>query len=244
MTVEDNVAYTSGGGLVMVGSSSGGDIQIINSSFINNRAFQNGGGASIESHFWFPFFDVIFRNNIANSLGGGLYIGSACKGIASHCLFEINIAKSGGAIASIGDTMSEYDVSSSHILHNIASAEGGGLYSGGRSQLSLLNCTVRECSAGSHGGGISMRNDSTVWIKAPVVVRGCNAGAQREGFGGGVLAAGRLLAIAGPLTVRDNKAAKGGGMYYMSQVFLEGNFVSTIFGNSATREGGGLYGSR
>eukprot|EP00854_Cymbomonas_tetramitiformis_P003165 gene3165-4008_t len=130
------------------------------------------------------------------------------------------------------------------------SGSGGCLHLQGGSSAYLFNTTLRECSAGVHGGAI-YANYSAVTL-SQVVVEGCIAG-ERGGawYGESINIGGTVsMTVTAGSVLSNNSAAQGqGGALYCAGNFYYGSpFVwleagSRLSSNSAAMEGGGIYSS-
>ncbi|MGN0093181.1 MAG: hypothetical protein ACI37V_01870 [Methanobrevibacter sp.] len=189
-TVKNSLASEFGGGVF-----AGGNLTIIDSSIVNNTA---GYGSGVYCEY-LPFYDYgyltvinsTFENNTgnnlagANNLGGAVYSGYA--DVESSRFISNNVTTgsygNGGAIYTINDM----DINNSVFTNNIASYQGGALYSydgsitvknsnftnntaylGGGALIAdhlnnnMVNCSFINDTAGSYGGAVSLRNGTIV----------------------------------------------------------------------------------
>ena len=149
-----NRATSRGGGMNNDMSSSTIDIDplptIKNCSFIDNSA--SFGGAIGLSSSPPAIINCTFRNNTANQDGGGIYFsGWAAKPMLTDCIFYSNAAGlKGGAVHSSSSSPS---LSRCQFISNKAN-HGGGLFSAA-GDIELLNCILSNNSAIKDGGGLS-----------------------------------------------------------------------------------------
>jgi hypothetical protein len=141
----------------------------------------------------------------------------------------------GGGIYTFGGTV--MTVTSSTISSNVASAEGGGIYSD-QGSVTLTDVTISGNSSGN-GGGIASRSGGSL-----VLVR-CTVSNNQATFGGAARYGGGIYADGGTLTstnstISGNQAVNGGGG------IIDGNVLAmiitdcTITGNTTTFGGGGI----
>ena len=106
--------------------------------------------------------------------------------------------------------------------------------------MSLANVELKACSAGSNGGGFSMRGQSSLTLER-VNIQNC----KTRGMGGGLLAAGNSVIIKGEkgtqVSVEKSRARQGGGICCMSRIDLQGQSTVLIEDNEATEDGGGIF---
>ena len=151
---------------------------------------------------------VLFRNNTAEVVGGGMSVSSETQLNMTSCAFINNRAQSkGGGLSTEGQDV-EIQITSTPFQKNIAlQDEGGCLFLSGKSSASLTDVELKGCIAGTHGGGASLRGESELMMKTGVAIRFCEA---IKGMGGGVLAAGQTVMISSdlmsPAIVEKNRA--------------------------------------
>ncbi|MEM7135767.1 MAG: right-handed parallel beta-helix repeat-containing protein [Myxococcota bacterium] len=216
--VTDNEASSFGGGIV----SSQGLLEIVGSNITRNEAPQAGGisctgTVSIDS------------SDITANVGRGI----SCAGQVT--IVDSVISDNEGGGVSIEGTV---QISGSNIDRNRSEIPGGGIYNSGH--LVLNDSWVSENEA-VRGGGIF--NEGSLSMNSTTVA-GNNAQA-----GGGIFSSDQrlgeglqLLAIAwmdiGHSTISGNTAERGAGI--SSVAFRLAVWNTTISGNVATQEGGGV----
>jgi hypothetical protein len=119
-------------------------------------------------------------------------------------------------------------ISQSTLSANAARSEGGGIYNEGT--LTVSGCTLSTNSAGQ-GGGIDNAYTLTV--------SGCILSGNSAGDGGGLYNDGSGTLTLSGCTLSSNSAAYGGGIDNWGTLNVTGG--STVSGNSATYDGGGLF---
>lgn len=221
----------SGGGIYYYASNSGDRLSMTeNSSVTKNTASQNGGGIFMTVPSGSGLMDVdsaSVSGNLAGT-GGGIYLlaDADVSVTVSGAGFESNSAAGGNSGSGGGlwiqnqSSQAKTDVSfdSVRLLNNQASAAGGGMFlAGGPGNLTFKadGTTVGGNLAGSNGGGLLVSSLGTASLQ----------------FGQTIL--------------KDNTAdAYGGGMYYANLAAGTSAQIamtdSTVSGNTAGQEGGGL----
>ena len=140
-------------------------------------------------------------------------------------------ATTGGGISNQGTLT----VTDSTISGNVALLQGGGVYTGALGMSSITNSTISDnIVPGYCGGGIFIEVGGTS-VVTNSTIRG-NIGA---GNGGGICHGGPLAVIGS--TVSGNRTGGGGGA---THTFSSAHLTmahSTLSGNDAFREGGGIF---
>jgi len=174
-----------GGGALYVNSSAGLTTNITNSTFLGNKADENGG--AVYTYKNLTISDSTFSGNIANNdndtagVGGGIYAGSGNL-ILSNTSFTNNSARSGGAIWGYyvylnGATVSENtavsgaggvaitesgSIDKSLIANNTAAFGGGINYQGCCEVLTVTNTTISGNNSASLGGALFASNTDSI----------------------------------------------------------------------------------
>ena len=204
----------------------------------------DGGGARFGGRT-VDLYKVVFRNNSAFSgKGGGVMSETKAHLTLRNCVFVDNKAAYGGALAGAGAGATVHVISSTFEGANRALNEGGCIYLGGSCAMTLNNTNIKECVSRSHGGGASTRDNSFLTVMGGVVIDRCES---LEGNGGGVQMGGLRLDVLVPdqnayMVVQNNKARRGGGVSAMGIVNFGGPARTVVQGNSASENGGGVYG--
>ena len=118
---------------------------------------------------------------------------------------------------------------------------GGGIHVDGDGELELAGGTVINNRATESGGGVFIYDAEKLRVQSGTVIAG------NEAANGGGIAAYQLYTYGGylnGLTLENNKAEYGGGLYFGGQVDLTAEMPLggvTFRGNQASQHGGGLY---
>lgn len=123
----------SGGGIYNFYTS----IEIRNCIFIDNKSTNDGGGV-VNVGCSLKILNCIFGGNKAAN-GGGMYSHLSPSIIATNCLFFDNTAQLGGGIFSTSSTI---EFNNSTFTKNVATSDGGGLYTVLFSLTKLKSCIV------------------------------------------------------------------------------------------------------
>ena len=195
----------------------------------------------------------VISNNIASRNGGGVY----AKGTVNFTggTISANSAVDGAGVylasTAIFD-MSKTDTGTAVISNNIASRNGGGIYSAGT--LSMTGGEIRNCIATTAGGGIYAAAGSTLSVKGTatqkVTISNCSAG----NHGGGICDDSAEDLSLEYLDIKDCHTTNKGGQYNANScggavyaVANKAELVNVQFGDdssdscSAQGHGGGLY---
>lgn len=230
-----NNETSSGGGS---GNNGGGAIQsstdnasipvtISNSTFTGNTAnstFAGGGGAIKNKSGSMTITNSTFTNNTA--LGGGAVssdenisiTGSTFTGNSASGPNAQSGQGNGGAISGGG----QVTINSSVITGNSAFGDGGGIYVSFGNITTITNSTISNNTANSDsdtngsGGGLFLRSDSGTTTISGSTIDGnrANSGGTSSGFGGGINIEANLNLTNS--TVSGNFAARDGGGIYDS----------------------------
>jgi parallel beta-helix repeat protein/predicted outer membrane repeat protein len=167
-----NNARRGGGGAIFTCCS--GILQVINTTFIGNRAYDYyyriSGGATytLGQSTIILVIQCQFINNYASGDGGGLYNERGSLTVAQNN-FSSNSARSsvsggngsGGGIYTTGNL----STTECNFLNNIASGSGGGIYKTGSTLTTLTECNFLSNIAGGSGGATyKMGNDDIIVI--------------------------------------------------------------------------------
>ena len=223
---ENNNANISAGAIGWAKNENG---LIDHCTFINNSAYNEGGGAV----FWNQglngkIINSKFEKNYGNFNGSAIFWSYGDNGIISNCSFTNNNANvSGGAIILKGENITVEDCE----FNNNTADTGGAIYIGiGDSD--LINCTFTNNHANDAGGAVLIENNySDNLIESDFI----NNSAKNGGaiyFNGSV----NNTIING--TFRDNTAEHvGGAIYFKDKV--ENNIIKSEFNHNMAREASG-----
>jgi predicted outer membrane repeat protein len=231
-TFRNNSAGNPGGASGAAILNDGGIITVESSSFISNTITSNtGSGGAISNRSGdLTVIGSTFRGNGALD-GGALYVNSGTVVTVTHSLFEGNQAGYGGAIESRG----QLDVNDSVLRNNRATSGDGGAIWVLDGDLDLAYTTISGNQATTTGGGISCYGNTLSVIHSTLSGNGaggnggaiystCNlnltnstlSGNRATGSGsggGGVYQAGSGTATVAAVTVVNNTASFGAGVY-------------------------------
>ena len=211
-TFTGNKAGT-GGGAIFFNQSAGANFTITDSTFVNNSATTNHGGA-IESAGIASITGCTFDGNTADGEGGAIYAGRSLY-IFDSVIINNHANDIGGiAVQPGGEGHNSWmSVNRCNISHNTSNGRAGGiLFAGGVQNFSasISNSTISGNTAGFEGGGL--------------------------------FNAGGAVTLSN-VTIDGNTGSLGGGIFYGDESDtrpLNLNNV-TITGNRATNHGGGLF---
>jgi len=148
--IENNIAVSSGGGIVSVG-----DLSITGTHIANNIASSgNGGGIYAFGSGLVSISDASVFTNSAQQEGGGVFLNLMTDTVVQNTSIDSNQAGLHGGgffVSGSGDVL----VDSSTISSNVASnGNGGGIDNSNHNTL-IVNSTLSGNYAGFNGGGIS-----------------------------------------------------------------------------------------
>jgi hypothetical protein len=160
-------------------------------------------------------------------LGGGI-ANFATLNVTSSTISD-NFAFQGGGIADFGDAT----IIATRLEGNEAIDGGGGIFSEAATQLSLTDSTLSNNLA-TYGGGIAFLGEHVLSVTSSLITENL---ALEDG--GGVFSVGSDRFF--NTTLNANRAALGGGFFHPTNDHEVHLFHTTIVGNEATEEGGGVY---
>lgn len=153
----------------------------------------------------------IIRNNRSNA-GGAVYVNLGQKfNMTGGTIEGCNGLNSGGAIYNNGTFIMSGGTISNNFANDATNGKGGGIYNDDAGVINLNGGTIQQCESAVYGGGIYNR--------------------------------GQLkFSASASFKIQNNKSQRGGGIANESATLTanSGN-NSTISGNSASVDGGGLY---
>ncbi len=199
------------------GISNSGTLTLINSTVSHNY----GGGIS-NSGTLTLIKSIVSDNSVLTQYGDG----------------PINVGEGGGIFS---DSYSTLTLINSIVSHNSASGQssvGGGIYNV-HSTLTLTNSIVSDNSASgqsSDGGGI-LNSDGKLFLTNSIVSH--NSASGQSSDGGGIFDSDSGTLTLTNSTISDNSAQGSGGGIFNIGSNASINFC-TIYGNTATRDGGGV----
>ncbi|MEO6390912.1 MAG: choice-of-anchor Q domain-containing protein [Pyrinomonadaceae bacterium] len=235
-TFSNNVAgsgTTGDGGAIGVG---GGITTIVDSTLQNNHAFRHGG-AILANGGGVTLTNSLVTNNIAGGSGGGIQGGSTGGtqgGVMTlvNSTVSNNVAESGGGL-----TADNLTLTGAQIIDNQStggSQGGGGVIIRGRA--TITGSTISNNSTIGFGGGILGQNSIQ---NLPINITDSQVNSNSAGIGGAIYIA------RGPVTLNHcdllgNHASEGGAIYNDNPFNTLTINQSTLDGNTAIKEGGGI----
>ena len=253
--VSGNVAGVYGGG-IHVGIGAG---HVLISNFIirgnaeTNITTGGGGGINIAKGM---IVDSLIESN-SSTWGGGIRF-CYTNILVTNCNINYNTSKGGNGggfggglyFASSDMVTVTYCRVIGNVVTSVAgSCEGGGIYVGGNGLL-IENCDIYDNvitnAINVYGGGVSMRNSSNVVIRNCTIVNNHGWGSYNV-HGGGIYVGSVTNVIRNCLIMSNwcegshaSRGGYGGGVYVLSNLY---NVIesSTIAGNYAKLDGGGIY---
>jgi len=255
VTITDNSAYHSGGGIFCESSNlsfenviladnsawygggiycSDADLDFISVTISGNTAGFNGGGVCSDSSN-LAFENVIISGNSAGyNSGGGIFCEFSTTSFVNVTFTENSTDVSGGGICLISSSAELVDVTFSD---NLVDEKGAGLYCDD-SILNLINViftgNLTTYEYQGYGGGIYCCNYSELVMEDVTFTEN-----YANYDGGGIYCEDAAVLSITNGTINNNSSNIGGGFYckYSSPV-LENVQISN---NSADYEGGGVY---
>ena len=157
-TFQNNFASNNGGAIFIAADSLTSTSTIYNSIFTNNLAGNNGGSI-------FDTFTTInvtlsnFSYNTAGNCSGSMYIGGATH--IRKCIFDHETAKSGGAIELLDDIDNHSTIENSTFKNCYASGDGGAGYIRTNNVI-VENVIFTDNTAGDDGGALFWEGDNGI----------------------------------------------------------------------------------
>ncbi len=250
-----------GGAILSVGNPAFGmgTTLVVDSSFTNNEALGDGGGAIHHSNGFLYIIDTDFSNNQATGdpgSGGAIYMASGSTYINGGSMTSNSANGGGGAMEivngnffSFGLQVGGAQIGMDEGLGNLAGdtvakpANGGGFRISGVAYVSINGGIFNENLGSRNGGAIWNGPDSRLFVRGTALLaENIAAGnlAANNG-GGGIFNDGGAVYVNGA-TINLNQAtaanSSGGGIYSAAGTLRLTNSVVSL--NSAARAGGGI----
>ena len=210
-------------------------LQNANTSLATNGAL-NGGAVEIDEGR-LTVLSSEFRNNRAQSAGGGIYTSGEAILIVENTLFLGNAASTGAGIFSDGDVT----VHNSRFVENQAELRGAALYvSGTQSDVALERISLIDNESGGSGGG------AILFVGRELQIDNLLATGNRLPVGNGGVIAVTGTAHAKSLRITnavfaDNRARDGGALYLADDEDPVDMAHIAFIDNQAEGQGGALY---
>ena len=231
-----NKSAVRDGGAISTGTNLP-DLFVYNSYFEGNDA-RCGGAVCLSTSTYSQFDGVTFLNNVAVWAGGGIFNEGSCdlEDVSLNANMVEENGDDGGGIFNSGYMI----VSGSVVWGNVCLNEqgsGAGIRNDGK--MFISDTLISDNTTGSHGVGGGIRNTESGSIN---MINSTVANNVAYDTGGGIENTGTISLVSSIIT--NNQAlgtnSDGGGIYLErgSSITLKN---STIYGNTATRYGGGVY---
>jgi predicted outer membrane repeat protein len=229
-TIQNNSAEVRGGGIF-----SNGSILISSTTVSANTALTEEGGG-VYSQGELIIQDSTLSDNVSAQWGGGVSAYQSTVTIIGTTIQENQNSASGGGLSS---TFSTVDISGGSLIEgNTAQDEGGGIFNGQDSVLTLQESTVSDNQAlvpGTSwgGGGIINSHQGSMTITTTTISENTSGY-----YGGGVVNLGDMWISQS--TINDNTATSSGGGIWGINLSLVN---TTVSGNHSGNSGGGVFAS-
>ena len=166
--------------------------------------------------------------------GGGIFgdVGSSIT-VNGTTIRDCTATLDGGGLS--GETGIFF--SNSVISQSWAGDNGGGLYGGDDSTITLVNATVHNCTSSGDGGGIFVNDRSKILVTEGSLIDGCRTALSGGGLYGQT---GSQITVQRAIISR-NDALKNGGGLSLGQADAILKRGCQILGNSAAQNGGGIF---
>jgi uncharacterized repeat protein (TIGR02543 family) len=237
----NNSNYDGGGVLVGEGNftMSGGEIS-------GNKG-HNGGGVFVDDGEFTMEGTAIIRDNISDTLGGGISTNSGNVIIRGNALITLNESgadEGGGGICIGGGSLSIEG--NAVISNNTSETIGGGVAFMGYGSFNMTGGEISDnyalnSNGGGGGGGVILITNITFNMSGGTI----SGNTATTGDGGGVLVGQGTFAMSGTAEISNNTAVSGGGVYVASGGtfnMLNGEINdNTATATSGNVGGGGVY---
>ena len=245
--------FSERGGAIFIGGNPGGRTVITQSTFDNNQAFVEGGGAIYKETGDLFIVDTVFTNNSVSApfgRGGAIYSADGRTFVTRGSMLS-NSAKGGGGAVQIDD--GQYftfgvqvgDVGQGNLAGepDIRPADGGAIRVSGNALVSINGGEISNNLADRSGGGIWNGPDSSVYVRANVLITDNIAAGNftQDNGGGGIFNAGGFVYVTNSVVTQNQAAGplgRGGGIYSESGVLRL--TTSRVSNNAAVETGGGV----
>lgn len=218
-----------GGGAMAFGGET--NLTVKGSLFSANTAEPGGGGAILAGSLTPTVLNLSgnkFTENRAASSGAIEIFGNATTANLVGNLFQANVANDGGgAVTAAGSTI--FQSKADKFIGNVAvAAQGGALFLTTSGATFVTGSLFESNTSGSSGGAISVNGSATL-----ASIKVINNISGVGGRGGGIRAAGGLVAISKSI-VTGNVASDGGGIFYnVGTTTIDAATRAATRGNSA-----------
>ena len=217
-------AISSGGGLFL----SGGTLNFLDSTINGSSSGFLGGGFKMEQATAMIVGSTISENSALE--GGGLSAESTQLTLSNTTISDNSVDTGGGISLRAGTAL----ITDSTISNNTATGEGGaGLWCLQNGKVTISRTVLSGNSAGSTGGGISLRLGCSVDFLDSTL---SNNDATK---GGGVYSENGPFNASNSRIEQNSSTDSGGGIYITGSKHSISK--STLSGNNSDKNGGGIY---
>lgn len=245
-TIAHNEAQGSGGGiyaasgsLMLENATIGGDQSYYGTE--SNKAKGNkakdGGGIFAQAALTMKNCTVSYNtaetSGISSADGGGIY--AQGKLAMTVCTVKSNMAKTGGGIKKDNG---EFTMTNCTLTNNIATANGGGIFTMGTCDFTMANCTLSgnrvNLENNESGGGVYMSGRKFTMKGASCITPSTGLDANKKGQNDVYLASGKMITVEGTLTPVDGIAARiivSDDKYSTSTKVLTGDITAGVSPN-------------
>lgn len=234
--IRNNWSAGSGGGVRVENSSP----RLLRNSLTDNVAPHHGGGIySFNSATYCSSNTTVSCRSLEGG-GGGLYLQDTPSGARFVDNTWRNCQGNQGAGALVKDESIVVMVRES-FLDCDATSNGGGVAAYLYSDLTMTDCVIRDCTAGSSGGGIwildtdfQLLGTDAARDAATMRIENCTANVS----GGGLYVEKALIAVTNGVRISGCSAGSWGGGAYVLHTAI--TFSRNLIENCIAGEGGGL----
>lgn len=201
---------------------------------------RGGLGGAIYTTEGLTLKDVSISSSTAASHGGAIY--SLAGGLTLTDVTIDNATSTNGDGGAINQQTDAFSATNLTISNSSAGGSGGAIYITDGSTFSLTGTSeIHDNESGSYGGGIYFRGGDMTITDAYIYDNA--AAVDKDGGGLYVNSSGNITITTSTFgnsgTTAGNTAARGAGIFVYAGSLAMTN--STISGNTATKDGGGLY---
>jgi hypothetical protein len=219
------ISQRYGGGLY-----NGGTVTLVHVNVVGNTARGGNGGGILNGGTIVLESQSVVSGNSSGNNGGGIYNAGTAT-VRGSSIVTGNAAEDGGGIWDSGTLA----IDGSSITGNSAALRGGGIFkvqASSNGTATLTSATISNNSAVNDGAGIY--NGGAMVIQSSTV-----SGNTSRGGGGGIYNIATLALTAS--TVSQNMSGLGGGLRSASASATVTVTASSVTGNTAFVNGGGVY---
>jgi hypothetical protein len=208
--------------------TSRGEIAVVDSHVQENLSEEPGGGVMSQRRV--TVIRSVITGNLANDDGGGVYARRGGIQVYDSIINSNLVDGSGGALGSTGDIL----VVNSHVDGNTTDGDGGALYADEDGDITVINSTVNGSDADGPGGAIFT-------LDGDVTIINSELNGNRADDRGGAISGEATVTIVNSTIARNAAVAHvAGGVWARGNLYVAN---STISGNYAEGEGGGILGA-